>query len=152
MKKLKALAFCVFLSTICLQLSAQTNIPLNEPDYNKPKIFSDLPQQMILQTTEAEHSFTLREGEIAKIQLSQQFVFDGTVISNGGNKITKTILIRIPARNNAILSLSRTATPDGIVSWSGRIMSRNNGDAFEIKKENGQYIFNKINLYDLISE
>ena len=152
MKKLKALAFCVFLSTAFVHLSAQTNIPLNEPDYNKPKIFSDLPQQMVLQTTEAEKLFVLREGDATKIQLTEQFFVNGTVVSTGGSKTIKTVLIKIPGRNNAILSLSRKSTLDGAVVYSGRVMSRSNGDAFEIKKENGEYIFNKINLYDLISE
>src|SRR5689334_13207915 len=124
MKKLKALAICVFLSTACIHLSAQTNIPLNEPDYNKPKIFSDLPQQMILQTTEAERLFTLGVGDVTKNQLTEQFLINGTVVSIGGSKTVKTILIRIPARNNAFLTLSRTSTPDGVVSYSGRVMSR----------------------------
>ena len=152
MKELKALAICVLLTAAFTQVSAQVNIPLNEPDYNKPKIFSDLPQQMILQTAEAGDLFTLREGDAASVMLTSQFIINGTVVSIGGNKTIKTILIKVPARNNAILTLTRTVTPDGLVSYSGRIMSRSNGDAFELKKENGQYIFNKINLYDLISE
>ena len=152
MKELKVLAFCVLLTTTCIRLSAQTNIPLNEPDYNKPKIFSDLPQQMILQTAEADVLFSLRAGDVAKTQLTTQFFVNGTVVSNGGTKTVKTIVMKIPARNNAILTLTRTSTPDGIVTYAGRIMSRSNGDAYEIKNENNQYIFNKINLYDLISE
>src|SRR5688572_1160018 len=105
MKELKALAFCVLLSIACIRLSAQTNIPLNEPDYNKPKIFSDLPQQMILQTAEADLLFNLRAGDVAKAQLTTQFFINGTVVSYGGTKTTKTIIMKIPARNNAILTL-----------------------------------------------
>jgi hypothetical protein len=152
MKDLKAVAFCVLLSIACIRLSAQANIPLNEPDYNKPKIFSDLPQTMVLQSAEADALFKLRAGETAKAQLTSQFFIDATVVSNGGNKSSKTIILKIPARNNAILTLTRFSTPDGIVKYAGRIMSQGNGDAYEIKTENSQYIFNKINLYDLISE
>ena len=41
MKKLKVLAFYIVSLIIYTQTSAQTNIPLNEPDYNKPKLFSE---------------------------------------------------------------------------------------------------------------
>jgi hypothetical protein len=152
MKKLKAIAFCVLLSIACIRLSAQTNIPLNEPDYNKPQIFSDLPQQMVLQTAEAERLFNLRAGDPVKAQLASQFLIIGTVVSNGGNKSNRTIIVKIPARNNAILTLTRVSTPEGVVRYTGRIMSRSNGDAYEIKNENSQFVFNKINLYDLINE
>jgi hypothetical protein len=152
MKKLKAFALCVLLSIACIRSSAQTNIPINEPDYNKPKIFSDLPQQMVLQTAEADQLFNLKAGDATKTQLTTQLFINGTVISNGGSKLVRTVVMKIPARNNAILTLTRTTAPDGVFTYTGRIMSRGNGDAYEIRKENGQFIFNKINLYDLINE
>jgi hypothetical protein len=152
MKKLKVLAFCLVSFIVFTQAAAQTNIPLNEPDYNKPKIFSDLPQQMTLQVSEADQLFNLGEGELARVQVTSEYLLKGQVVSIGGDKSGRTVIIRIPERNNAIFTFTRKTNADGVVSYVGRILSRNNGDAYEIKKENGQYIFNKVNLYDLISE
>ena len=152
MKKLKVLAFCIVSLVIHTQTSAQTNIPLNEPDYNKPKLFSDLPQQMTLQVSQADRLFNLTEGDFAKAQVTSQLMLQGQVISNGGSPSVKTIIIRMADRGNAMFSFTKTINADGAVAYMGRMMSRNSGDAYEIKKQNGQFIFNKINLYDLISE
>jgi hypothetical protein len=151
MKKLSVLAFQLVSFIVFSQAAAQTNIPLNEPDYNKPKIFSDLPQQMTLLTSEADKLFNLGEGDAVKVQVASEYLLKGQVVSIGGDQIASTIIISIPDRNNAIFTLTRK-TVDGVLSYMGRIMNRSQGDAYEIKKENGKYVFNKINIYDLISE
>jgi hypothetical protein len=152
MKKLRALAFYLVSFIFITQAAAQSNIPLNEPDYNKPKIFSDLPQQMILKVSEANQLFGFGEGDIVEVQVTAEYLLKGQVVTIGGDKSARTVIIRIPGRNNAIFTFTRNSSADGVISYVGRIMSRSNGDAYEIKRENGQFIFNKINLYDLISE
>ena len=50
MKVLKTGALCVLLNVIALTVAAQNNTsnpPVTEPDYNKPKLFADLPQRLV---------------------------------------------------------------------------------------------------------
>lgn len=154
MKQLKAIASCLLFSIFCLHSSAQDTkaIPINEPDYNKPRILDDLPAKMTLNEVEVIKLFSLDAGGTATVMLTNEFLVKATVISNGmPGPDVQTIVLRITNRNNAILTLTRTRKP-GAVSYGGRMMSRDNGDALVLKKENGINYFQKINLYDLISE
>ena len=144
MKKLKVLALCI-VSFIGTRTAAQPNLPINEPDYHQPKIFTDLPQQMALKFPEANLLFDLAAGDLVKVQITSAYLLKGQVVSIGGSISNRTVIVRIPERNNAIFTFTRN-NQDGVVSYSGRILSRTNGDAYEIKKENGNYIFNKIKL------
>lgn len=153
MNKLKAIAGCVLFLIFCIQASAQTSpVPVNEPDYNKPKIFADLPNQMTIRVVDAEKLFGLRAGTSSSVQLTDELFLKGTVVSNGESNGMRTIIIRATNRNNAVFTFTRITSEDGTTSYAGRIMSRDNGDAFLIKKEDNAFVLKKINLYDLISE
>jgi hypothetical protein len=155
MKKLKASAFSVLLIVCGMHTQAQEQkIPLNEPNHNKPKLFNNLPQKMNLRLSEVEPVFNYAVGATISIQLADNFLFQGTVISKSDEKdaSVKSIVIRSSTMQGASFSFTKTANPDGSYKYIGRIMSRNNGDAYEIKTENGQYILQKKNLYELIAE
>ncbi len=153
MNKLKAIAGCVLFFIFCIQAAAQTSpVPVNEPDYNKPKIFNDLPNTMTIRLMDAEKLFGLRAGSSSSVQFTDELFLKGTVISNGESNGMRTIIMKVTNRNNAVFTFTRITQQDGTTSYAGRIMSRENGDALLIKKEDNAFTLNKINLYDLISE
>jgi hypothetical protein len=155
MKKLKSIALCVLLSVCFLHSGAQEQkIPINEPDLNKPKLFSDLPQKMNLNIGELKPLFRLQAGERISVRLADNFLFEGRVVSKSGgtDPNIQSIVISSTNRLGATLTFSQTIMRDGSIGYVGRIMSRNNGDMLEIAKENGQYILQKKNLYDLMNE
>ena len=153
MKKLKALACGVMLGLLSMNAAAQSGqVPLNEPDYNKPRIFTDLPDNMTLRLVDADKLFMLTAGAPVNVLLTDQLSVKGTVISNSESNQVRSIIIRVTNRNDAILTFTRINTGNGSVSYTGRMISRDHGDALEIKKEEMAYFMKKINLYDLISE
>jgi len=152
MKKLKALFICVFVTIACMHASAQ-QVPINEPDYNKPAIFADLPSKMSLNLPEVQSLFELKGGSSFGLQLTDQLFLKGLVISNGSSGPgVQTVMLRVVNRGDLNLSISRITLPDGSIAYRGRGMNRANSDALEIKKEEDLYIVKKINVYDLISE
>ncbi len=66
MNQLKSCVICVLL-TICFMNSKAQQVPsFREPDYNKPKLFADLPEKSSNKTAEAE-GLLLNTGTWAKI-------------------------------------------------------------------------------------
>jgi hypothetical protein len=155
MKKLKASAIGVLLTACCMYAGAQEQkIPLNEPDHNKPKLFNNLPQKMNLKLSEVESVFNYAIGAAVNLQVTDKLLFQGTVVSKSDAKdaSVKSIVIRSASLQGATFTFTKTKNTDGSFNYIGRIMSRNNGDAYEIKSENGQYILEKKNLYEMIAE
>jgi hypothetical protein len=155
MKKLKAGAMGALLSIWYVSAGAQEQkLPLNDPDYNKPKLFADLPQKMDFNLAAMDAVFKLPVGASIHAQLTGKFLFEGVVVSRSAesDSLVRSVVISSRNRQGAVFTFTRTGNPDGTFHYLGRIVSRNNGDAFEIVQENGQYVLQKKNLYDLISE
>ena len=151
MKKLKTIATGVFLIA-CLSSSAQEKTPLNEPDHNKPKLFADLPAKMNLKVSEMEQLFNYAVGAPVTVKATENLSLEGTVVSKSENASVKSVVVRASNRQGAIFTFTKTANADGTPRYVGRMLNRNNGDAFEISQENGQYVLLKKNLYDLVAE
>lgn len=155
MIKLKAGAFGILLTICSLFSTAQEHkIPINEPDYNKPLLFADLPQKMNFRIASMENVFQLAIGTVVSIPVSDAFTFEGTVVSKSDaqDATVKSIVIRCSNRQGATFTFTRTIISGSLPTYIGRIMSNNNGDAYEVALERGQYVLLKKNLYDLISE
>lgn len=153
MKKLKASALGVLLAVCFLHSEAQDQkIPLNEPDHNKPKLFNHLPQKMTLKLSEVESVFNYAVGAVVNVKITDNLLFQGTVVSKSEDATVKSIVVRSANLQGVAFTFSKTTKEDGSFNYVGRIMSRNSGDAYEVKTENGQYILQKKNLYDLIAE
>jgi len=153
MKVLRTIAVCVTLVVCHYQGSAQT-IPLNEPDYNKPKLFTDLPQKLNLRLADVDASLNQQVGSQVAIQLSDRFSFQGVVVSksDAADPSVKSVVIKSSNRVGATCTLTKIINTDGSVSYKGRIMSFRHGDAFEVALENGSYVLNKTTLYELYNE
>lgn len=154
MKKLKAIATGAFFILSAFFSQAQEKAPFNNPDYSKPKLFADLPQKMNLKLIEAKSLLNLSVGASVNIQLTEQFHFKGMVVSKSNEKdaSVSSIVIRSANREGATLTLTKIMNADGSFTFSGRILSLKNGDAFELVQEKGQYFFQKKNLYEMIAE
>lgn len=156
MKTLKSIAICALLSLIYFHSQAQETVRINQPDYSKPKLFADLPQKMNLTISDMESLFDLSVGAPVMAKLTKSFYLKGTIVSKSGSAETavRSVVIKSTTntRQGAVLTLTKIRKDDGSYSYKGRIMSRESIDAYEITKENGQYVLQKKNYYEMIAE
>ncbi len=155
MKRQKACAFIALLIAGCLHASAQNSTPpLNEPDYNKPKIFADLPNKATLRLPEAEALLNLAVGAQVNTTIADGFMVAGTVVSKATavDQSSQSIVVKCAARGGAVFYFARIKNTDGGFSYRGRMLSKGSGDALEIVKEGATYVLQKKGYYDLINE
>lgn len=156
MKTLKSIAICALLGLIYFHSEAQEAVRINQPDYNKPKLFADLPQKMNVTLSDMESLFDLSVGAPVKAKLTNSFYLKGTIVSKSGTAETavRSVVIKSTSKTwqGAVLTFTKIRKDDGSYSYKGRIMSRESIDAYEITKENGQYVLQKKNYYEMIAE
>ena len=155
MKNLKTSAFAALLAVSYLQSPAQNStVPINEPNYNKPKLFSDLPNNLKLRLTDMEALLNFPVGTQVNTSIAADFPLAGIVVSrsNQAEAFVKTVVIKSSNRPGAAFTFTRVTNPDGSFIYTGRMMSKDAGDAFEIVKERDVYVIRKRGLYDLINE
>jgi hypothetical protein len=138
----------------CSTVSAQNSIPVNEPDLNKPKLFTDLPDKIPVDINTLKNLMNTETGKDISLKLGQNTTshFDGKVISKADDNTIHSVVIRSGNFNGATLTLSSSAQPNGAVKFTGRIISFQHGDLYELQNLNDQYILIKKNFYDLINE
>lgn len=155
MKFLKTIIFMALFTVCFLHTKAQAPTPpLNQPDYNKPKIFSDLPEKQTLNLSNMEALLSLSVGTRVNTTIANGFALTGTVVScsNATDGRVKSVVIKSSNRQGATLTFTRITAPDGSTSYIGRMISKDASDAFQIIKEGSQYSIRKQGLYDLINE
>ncbi len=153
----KALGVFLLLFISFLQAAAQEKkIPLTEPDYNKPKLFTSLPDMIPVTTEDMKQLLTGEEGQPASLRLDSKAIpaFRGAVTSRATKYegAIQSVVLRSADFNGATLTLSAVKQPDGSVAYTGRIISMQHGDLFELKRTEEGYFFIKRNFYDLINE
>ena len=149
------LCLCAMLLSFC-SFAQKENDRINEPDYNKPKLFSSLPDRIPLSIDKLNDLFSTPVGKVASLKLAESSAvqFDGEVISKVSryeNSI-QSIVIRSTNFNDARFTISKISKADGTVSYVGRIISFQHGDVFELQSQGGQFVLVKRNFYDLINE
>lgn len=157
MKPLKTSALGVLLSVCILQAAAQQDtkkLPVSQYDYNKPKLFKDLPNRINVSLRNIDNVFDFEVGKAVDLPFALNFQFSGTVISKAedADANVKSIVVKSTNKPGATLALSRIINADNSITYRGRIMSFNHGDAYEITNENGSYAFIKKGLYDIYEE
>ena len=155
MKNLQLPGFVLSLFFYCGIASAQKNIPINEPDQNKPKLFTNLPDRIPVDISHLENLIHAEPEKDINLKLgdnnSQKFIGKVVSVANKYNNIN-SVVIRSSNFNGAILTLSSSTKSDGTVKFTGRIISFGHGDLYELQNQNDQYILIKKNFYDLINE
>lgn len=155
MKHLLLPGLCLSLLLCCADLPAQNKIPLNEPDTNKPALFTNLPDKIPVTIDDLQNLLKLETGKDANLRLGQSNAsgFQGKVVSKADtyNNI-HSVVIRSSNFNGATLTLSSFTHPNGTVKFTGRIISFQHRDLYELQNQNDQYILIKKNFYDLVAE
>ena len=144
------LSVCITLCSLCA--SAQKDVPINEPDYNKPRLFADLPDRISFNPANLTNLFQLQVGQTANIPLTGNFTLTGVVVSTANNDNVISVVIKSTNRIGARLTFTRVVNDNKTVKYIGRIISLQHGDVYEIVSENNQYYFQKKGLYDLVNE
>jgi len=127
-------------------------VPINEPDYNKPKLFADLPDRVDFNPNNLSNLFELQVGQSVNLPISSDFTFSGLVVSKSNDPKSSSVVIRSTNRVGARLVFTKVSDTDNTIKYIGRIISLQHGDSYEIVFENNQYYLKKKGLYDLINE
>ncbi len=154
MKNLLLPGLCLLLLITCAKTSAQNKVPVNEPDQNKPKLFTNLPDKIPVDINELQSLVNAENGKTISFRFGQAASnsFNGQVVSRADDNTIHSVVIRSANFNGATLTLSSSAQPNGTVKFTGRIISLRHGDAYELQNQDDQYILIKKNFYDLINE
>ena len=158
MKNLRTSVLCVCVTLYSLCSSAQTPgvIPVNEPDYNKPKLFQGMPDNISVSTVNLNSLFNTQVGFTVNVNLSDvsSFQFQGEVVSavsKYSNSI-QSVIIRSTNYNGAKLTITKVTDENGAAVFRGRILSLQHGDLYELQYADGRYALVKRNLHDLVNE
>ncbi|MEO5562105.1 MAG: hypothetical protein ABIR18_01695 [Chitinophagaceae bacterium] len=143
---------------MCERVSAQIKAPITEPNNNKPKLFANQPASIAVDIHELEALFaeTTEANKDIAVQSADKksFSFSGKVVSSTSkyNDKIRTLIIRSSNFSGATLTLSSSIQPDGTVEYTGRIISFQHGDLYELENKKDQYAFIKKNFHDLVNE
>src|SRR5689334_8154305 len=97
------LSVCIILCS--LSASAQNisgkTLPINEPDYNKPKLFADLPHRLNFIPEKISSLFDLTVGQSVNLPITADFGFSGQVVSKSDDPKSSSVVIRSTNRLGA---------------------------------------------------
>ena len=154
MKNTSTLVISAIFSCITILTQAQDkSIPINEPNYNKPKLFQNLPDRIAVDASTLENLFSLDVNHAASINMAG-IQFQGNVSSKNNTDVTQssTIIINLTNYPGANFTLTKISKPDGTINYAGRIVSFQHGDLFELQNQKGNWLLVKRNYYELINE
>jgi hypothetical protein len=157
MKSLCTTAFCVCVTIFSLSATAQNEkVTVNQPDLNKPKLFASLPDKITVSSDNLNNLFTSSIGRSVNVDMTDNHAlgFEGEVISTTSkyDNSIQSIVIRSTNYNGARLTISKITSADGVVSYSGRIISMQHDDIYELKKEADNFVLVKRKFNDLVNE
>lgn len=157
MKNLRTSVLCASMLICSIITNAQNQTaPYREPDYNKPKLFTGLPDKIPVSIDQLNSFLTAQKNSTISISLSadsRATPFDGNVIAaTNENGQYQRIAVQSTTYNGATLSISKRVSPDGSVAYASRILSFQYGDAYVLEKQPDGYAWVKKNFYDIINE
>jgi hypothetical protein len=110
----------------------------------KQKLFAANPENISLNKSIITDAFSYNTGTSVSIDLSSNFHFVGTVISNQQKYDNlQTIMIRSSENNHSIFQISKITNIDKSISYAGRIINDDAADGYAIKNNNGIYSLQK---------
>jgi hypothetical protein len=135
----------------------QTPPVVNEPNYNKPRLFDNLPEVIPVSIDNLNTLLNAKTGvTINTIFASDAKTapFQGEVVSATGNNDDKvqTVVIKSTNYNGATLYISKVTHSDGTIKYNGRLMSLQHGDVFVLQQKDSGFVLVKKNFYDVINE
>jgi len=156
MKNLKLAPISVC-TTFCSVYSIAQNIQnrsvsVNEPDYNKPKLFGDLPERINFDPTVLSALLNTQVGQSINLAVTPLFRISGQVVSKSDDQNSTSVVVRLINRPGARLIFTKLTDPNNSVKYIGRIISLKHVDSYEIVSENDQYYLKKKGIYELMTE
>ena len=120
----------------------------------KPLLFNNSAATFQANTTELDKAFNVKAGSSIQLNLANNFVFTGVVLSSVQRYTNlSSIIIKSPLLHNTLLSVSKRINDDNSVTYVGRILNESYADGYELKKSSdGIYTFHKIKTEDLIQD
>ena len=154
MKYLLIPGMCLIVLLTGFSATAQQPVPVNEPDLNKPRLFTNLPDKIPVDISTLQNLVNTGTGKTVSLRLTANSAnsFNGEVVSRADDHGIQSVVIRSGNFNGATLTLSSSAQSNGAVKFTGRIISFQHGDAYELQKQDEHYFLIKKNYYDLINE
>ena len=128
------------------------SVSINEPDYDKPKLFDDLPERINFDPAHLSVLFNTQVGQFITVSITQAFVISGPVVSKSADANSSSVVVRLAGRPGARLIFTKLTRQNSSVKYIGRIISMKNGDSYEIAEENDQYFLKKKGIYEIITE
>jgi hypothetical protein len=118
----------------------------------KPKQFNNFPAVINCAEAVLNSIFNASPGQNISLSFSDNFLFAGSVTSTLVKYSNlQTAVIKSPALNNSIFSVSKIINKDKSVHYLGRIINKNYCDGYELKKNTaGNYQLIKIEKENVI--
>jgi hypothetical protein len=159
MKNLRTTVLCACI-TLCSLISAAQNqkFIINEPDYNKPRAFDNLPEVIPVSSNNLNELVNSKTGVRITTTFSSDSKtapFEGQVVSAVSKYEDKvqTVFIKSSNYNGATLYISKVTTDDGTVKYNGRLMTDfRHGDLYILQQKKDGFALVKKNFYDVINE
>ena len=143
MKKYSKTLLAVLLSVSSLASFAQMND-------KRPQLYSSRPQSINIDKNIFANVLDATEGKEISVRLSDNFTFNGTVISNH-KKYNKLHTVMVRSNENATSILQITLiNENNNISYTGRIINSNAADGYEIKNNNGAYSLQKFETLKIL--
>ncbi|HYE53202.1 MAG TPA: hypothetical protein VD996_00110 [Chitinophagaceae bacterium] len=144
MKKLYA-ATCIFflLSAFSILQAQEITPPLNQQVTDKPMLFNALPEKLECNLEEIDRLFTAQPSQKLVLRLNNYLQLDGAIVEKV-QKSPEVTTINFRANNykGTLFTISRSIQ-NGYIRYTGRIISKDNGDVLMLVKDNEKYYFTK---------
>jgi hypothetical protein len=154
MKLLNTGFLCLLLSLCAAPIAAQIVPHTKDVTVKKPELFRDLPKRMDVNAQALAPLLQKEVGERVTVSLASGFLFSGVVVSKSSAAEVryKTVVLKDANRPGAAFTVTGVRKPDGTYRYSGRLLSLQHSDAFELVEERGQLALEKKELDELVSE
>lgn len=121
---------------------------------SRPKLFERFPDQINLNNMTLEQVMNAREGQEITVSFGGGLDFPGVVLSNEQKYHNlQTVLIKSPAFQGSVFSLSRISESDTPVRFSGRIINPDAADGYMVRGNNAnQYTLSKISTESVLQD
>lgn len=144
------------LGTFCSSAQNGNPPPVHEPDYNRASLFQDKPATVSFAKEIFAPLFDAPVGRTVSVNFSDEsgFRFDGEVVSavSKYNNAIQSVVVRSSNFPGARLAVSRITAEDGSVSFTGRIISLQHGDLYELKNNDNEFVLVKKKTNELLNE
>ena len=132
----------VLLTLFAVTVSAQIKQPA------KASLFATLPNIITVNEGKLNRFFTAAKGENITVALAENLILSGAVTCNLAKYSNlQTVVMKLDAFNNSLLSLSKQTDEANNITYVGRIINPLYADGYELKRNTeGEYELIKIDL------